>query len=250
MIINLLKSLTIILGIIITSSIINQTYAINNPIIENKKEVREKKIKKSKTPLRLGNNALTENKKEKIERPRRKRKLKRFKASVNTKTNVDDYNSHQKIYVLNHSLEDVWKIYSSIKPDQSWKGPLAKYKQSYSSLNDAFFKPNAENHPSLEVGTVYYIKLKIINLIKIGVTFQVTKIDALNKIIEMTYGLDNATHGMQRVYFLKDEDKTMIVHISNFKSENKFRDNHLYPKFHEKFIDEFHNNIKEKFEIN
>ncbi len=247
MIINLLKSLTIILGVIITSSIINQTYAINNPIIENKKELREEN---DKTSLRFGNDVLTDKRKEKKEKPRRKRKLKSFKASVTTKTNVDDYNFHQKIYVLNHSIEDVWEVYSSIKPDQSWKGPLANYKQSYSSLNDAFFKPNAENHPSIELGTVYFIKLKIINLIKIGVTFQVTKIDASNKIIEMTYGLDNATHGRQIIYFLKDEDKTMILHVSNFKSENKFRDHHLYPKFHEKFIDEFHDNIKEKFETN
>ena len=63
----------------------------------------------------------------------------------------------------------------------------------------------------------------------------------------MTYGLDNATHGRQRIYFLKDENRTMILHISNFKSDNKFRDKHLYPKFHEKFIDEFHNNIKQNF---
>jgi len=228
MIVNAFKSITIILIIIFSSSIVNPTYAFKNPKTESKKESKE----------------------DKKEKPRRKRKLKSFKASVNTKINLDDFNFHQRVYVLNHPIEDVWKIYSSIKPNQSWKGPLAKYKQSYSSLSDAFFKHNAADHPSIEVGTVYYIKLKIINLIKIGVTFQVTKIDASKKIIEMTYGLDNATHGRQRIYFLKDEDKTMIVHISNFKSENKFRDNHLYPKFHEKFIDEFHNNIKEKFEIN
>ena len=198
--------------------------------------------------LLFGNDALAGNNKEKKEKARRERKLKNFKASVNTKTDVSDYNFHQRIYVLNHSIEDVWELYSSIKPDQSWKGPLANYKQSYSSLNDAFFKSNAENHPSIQLGTVYFIKLKIINLIKIGVTFQITKIDTSKKIIEMTYGLDNATHGRQLIYFLEDEGRTMILHISNFKSGNKFRDNHLYPKFHEKFIDEFHDNIKGKFE--
>jgi hypothetical protein len=198
--------------------------------------------------LLFGYAALAGNKKEKKEKARRERKLKNFKASVNTKTDVSAYNFHQRIYVLNHSIEDVWELYSSIKPDQSWKGPLANYKQSYSSLNDAFFKSNSENHPSIQLGTVYYIKLKLINFIKIGVTFQVTKIDTSKKIIEMTYGLDNATHGRQRIYFIKDEGRTMILHISNFKSGNKFRDHHLYPKFHEKFIDEFHDNIKEKFE--
>ena len=97
------------------------------------------------------------------------------------------------------------------------------------------------------MGNIYFIKLKINNLLKIGVTFQLTKIDTSEKFIEMTYGLDNATHGRQRIYFLKDENRTMILHISNFKSDNKFRDKHLYPKFHEKFIDEFHNNIKQNF---
>lgn len=195
--------------------------------------------------LLLGNDALAENNKEKKERPRRERKLKSFKASVNAIINLDDYNFHQKIYVLNYPIEKVWNSYSSLKPDQSWKGPLANYKQSYSSLKDAFYKSSTENHPSIELGAIYFIKLKIIKFIKIGVTFKVTKIDTSKRFIEMTYGLDNATHGRQRIYFIKDEDKTMILHISNFKSENKFRDNHLYPRFHEKFIDEFHDNIKE-----
>ena len=196
--------------------------------------------------LLFGNDALAGNKKEKKERARKERKLKNFKASVNTKMHLDDYNFHQRIYMLNHSIEDVWEIYSSLKPDQSWKGPLANYKHSYSGLKDAFYKSNAENHPSIELGTVYFIKLKIINFIKIGVTFQITKIDSSKRFIEMTYGLDNATHGRQLIYFLEDEGRTMILHISNFKSDNKFRDKHLYPKFHEKFIDEFHDNIKEE----
>ena len=61
----------------------------------------------------------------------------------------------------------------------------------------------------------------------------------------MTYGLDNASHGRQRIYFLEDNKETIVLHTSNFKSDNKFRDKHLYPKFREKLIDEFHRNIKE-----
>ncbi|MDG2370890.1 MAG: hypothetical protein P8M12_09620 [Flavobacteriales bacterium] len=190
-----------------------------------------------------------ENKKEKKEKAKRAQKLKNFKASINSKINLDDYNFHQKIYVLNHDFKTVWNKYSSLKPQQSWKGPLAIYKQSYSKSEDVFYESSSKNHPSLKLGNVYFIKLKINNLIKIGVTFQLTKIDTSEKFIEMTYGLDNATHGRQRIYFLKDENRTMILHISNFKSGNKFRDKHLYPKFHEKFIDEFHNNIKQNLFI-
>ena len=183
--------------------------------------------------------------KEKKKAPRRERKLKAFKASVGDKTRLTGYNFHQKIYVVKLPVNEVWKAYSALKPDQSWKGPLANYKQSYSSLKDAFYKPNIENHPPLEIGTVYFIKLSVLKILKIGVTFQVTKIDQKNKYIEMTYGLDNASHGRQRIYFLEDNKETIILHTSNFKSDNKFRDKHLYPKFHEKFIDEFHRNIKE-----
>ena len=102
-----------------------------------------------------------ENKKEKKEKAKRAQKLKNFKASINSKINLDDYNFHQKIYVLNHDFKTVWNKYSSLKPQQSWKGPLAIYKQSYSKSEDVFYESSSKNHPSLKLGNVYFIKLKI-----------------------------------------------------------------------------------------
>ena len=190
--------------------------------------------------------AISFNEKDKREKPRREKKLKKFKASINENTKIENFNFHQKTYLIDKPIEIVWEEYSSFAPNQTWKGPLAKYKQSYSNSNDTFYYRSKNNkHPNLELGTIYFLKLRVFRFLKIGVTFQVTKIDSTNKFIELTYGEDNASHGRQRIYFLKDGDKTTVLHISNFKSNNKFRDNHLYPKFHEKYIDEFHNNIKE-----
>ena len=39
----------------------------------------------------------------------------------------------------------------------------------------------------------------------------------------------------------RDNSKMLLI------GNKEFRDKHLYPKFHEKFIDEFHNNIKQNF---
>ncbi len=193
----------------------------------------------------------SEKDKDKKEKPRREKKLKEFKPSVDENTKITDYSFHQKIYHLQAPIELVWKKYSSMVPNQTWKGPLAKYKQSYSKENNIFhYRSKGENNPNLQLESIYFLKLKIFRFLKIGVTFQVTKIDSTNNFIELTYGQDNASHGRQRIYFFEDDNNTIILHISNFKSDNKFRDNYLYPKFHEKYIDEFHQNIKQNLILN
>ena len=92
---------------------------------------------------------------------------------------------------------------------------------------------------------VYELDLRIANLLDVGVAFQITEINEAEKIIEFTYGKDNKSHGRQRIIFKKEGKKTFIIHYSNFKSESKFRDKYLYPKFHEKCMDEFHANLHE-----
>ena len=62
----------------------------------------------------------------------------------------------------------------------------------------------------------------------------------------MTYGMNNTSHGKQTIQFIADGDKTIIKHTAYFKSKSTFRDKYLYPKFHVKFIDEFHANIQKK----
>ena len=79
---------------------------------------------------------------------------------------------------------------------------------------------------------------------KIPVNFEITKISQENKLIEFTYGAENKSKGRQTLIFVDNDSITQIIHQSFFYSGNKFRDKKLYPKYHEKCLNEFHENLK------
>ncbi|MDC9724159.1 MAG: hypothetical protein PSN34_15520 [Urechidicola sp.] len=172
----------------------------------------------------------------------KEKKLKKFKLSVNDKTKFKDFSFHEKIYTLNYPVELVWDTYQNTKPTDCWSGPLTVYKNS--SLDSSFHNFKEVNHPVFSEGSIYLVRLKLIPLVKITVIFKLTKLNQSERIIEMTYGMDNTSHGKQTIQFIADGDKTLIKHTAYFKSKSKFRDKYLYPKFHVKYIDEFHENIQ------
>jgi len=172
----------------------------------------------------------------------KEKKLKKFEPSVNDKSELKDFSFHEKHYMVNFPIDIVWDIYENTKPNECWSGPLAVYKNSY--LNSTFYDFKEVNHPSFGEDCIYLLKLKLIPFIKITVIFQLTKLNRSEKIIEMTYGMDNTSHGKQTIQFIAEGNKTLIKHSTYFKSKSKFRDKYLYPKFHVKYIDEFHANIQ------
>ncbi|MFK5878832.1 MAG: hypothetical protein QM478_04975 [Flavobacteriaceae bacterium] len=174
----------------------------------------------------------------------KEKKLKNFETSVNDKTKFVDFSFHEKYYTVNFPIDMVWNAYKNTKPTECWSGPLTVYKNS--STNSIFHNFKEENHPSFNEGCVYLVRLKLIPFVKITVIFQLTKLNRSEKIIEMTYGMDNTSHGKQTIQFIADGDKTLIKHTTYFKSKSKFRDKYLYPRFHVKYIDEFHANIQKK----
>ena len=174
----------------------------------------------------------------------KEKKLKNFKSSVNDETKFDGFSFHEKYYTVNFPINLVWDAYENTKPNECWSGPLTVYKNS--TLNSSFHNFKEENHPTFNEGCIYLVRLKLIPFVKITVIFQLTKLNHSEKLIEMTYGMDNTSHGKQTIQFIADGDKTLIKHTAYFKSKSKFRDKYLYPKFHVKYIDEFHANIQKK----
>lgn len=178
----------------------------------------------------------------------KEKKLKIFEPSVNDNTELKDFNFLEKNYTVNFPVEMVWDAYKNAKPNESWSGPLAVYKNS--SLNSLFHNFKEVNHPSFGEGYIYLVRLKLLLFIKITAIFKLTKLNRSEKIIELTYAMDNTSHGKQTIQFIADGDKTLIKHTTYFKSKSKFRDKYLYPKFHVKYIDEFHANIQKQITSN
>ncbi|NOQ91197.1 MAG: hypothetical protein GQ552_00610 [Flavobacteriaceae bacterium] len=174
----------------------------------------------------------------------KEKKLKKFEPSVNDKTELKGYSFHEKYYTVNFPIDMVWDAYENTEPNECWSGPLTVYKNSY--LNSLLHNSKEANHPSFDEGCIYLVRLKLIPFIKITAIFQLTKLNRSEKIIELIYGMDNTSHGKQTIQFIADGDKTLIKHTTYFKSKSPFRDKYLYPKFHVKYIDEFHVNIQKK----
>lgn len=178
------------------------------------------------------------------ERKSKKIRLKKFRRSVKKGTDLSKFSYHQKLYVIDAPIDSVWNMYTSVKPKEAWAGPLNTFKHAYSPSKDSLYLSTDSILPSLEHDMVYELNLRVAGILNVGVAFQITDIDPINKVIEFTYGEDNASHGRQRIMFSEDGDSTYIIHYSNFKSTSKFRDKFLYPTFHERCMDEFHGNLK------
>jgi len=166
-----------------------------------------------------------------------------FKTSLSESDNLATFYKHEKTYFMPGSIEDVWSLYCELGPKNMWSGPKNKFKSAYSKSSNTGYYKKEDSIPSATEGMVYELKLKILKVIKVPVTFEITKMSDESKVIEFTYGLENKSHGKQVLQFESKEEGTMITHTSFFKSGNKVRDKRLYPFFHEKCIDEFHENM-------
>ena len=194
-------------------------------------------------------NTKTATNKNSSERKRKIKRLQKFTPSIKEGDDLSSFSYHQKSYVIEMDVETVWNTYINVKPNEAWKGPLNTFKQSYSKSRNLLFDSTSTELPCIELGMVYELNLKLAKLLNVGVAFQITELNEAEKIIEFTYGKDNKSHGRQRIVFKKEGNKTFIIHYSNFKSDSKFRDKHLYPKFHEKCMDEFHANLHELIKL-
>ena len=153
------------------------------------------------TPVFAGSLDTTKTNVENVEVSERNKKLKRlrkFKKSVNKNTDLKDYSFHQKVYTIEADLETVWETYTNVKPNEAWSGPLNTFKQSYSNQEDTLYEAGDSLLPSIELGMVYELNLRIAKILDVGVAFQITELDSANHTIEFTYGKDNKSQGRQR----------------------------------------------------
>ena len=121
----------------------------------------------------------------------KEKKLNNFELSVTDTTTFEEYGFHEKYYTVDFPINEVWDAYETAKPNECWPGPLTTYKNSTS--NSSFHNFREDQHPPFKEGSIYLVRLKLMPFIKITVVFQLTKLDAAEKLIEMTYGMDNTS---------------------------------------------------------
>jgi hypothetical protein len=159
------------------------------------------------------------------------------------------YLRHLKTYRIQAPIDQVWSKYTSVSPMEAWNGRMVKFGFIFSRLQNRFIYPENARDPMSE-GNIIYVNLRLLNGLKnLGVAFEVTSLDSVNKVIRFCYLKDGISKGTQEIRFTPTaEGNTLIIHETHYHSGSRFRDKELYPVFHEKLVGEFHNNLRQLIE--
>jgi hypothetical protein len=154
------------------------------------------------------------------------------------------YQTNLKNYIVKAPIGKVWEKYANMTPKKAWSGRTVNFGFLFSKPDNKFIYAENANDP-IRVGNIIYVNLRLLKGLKnLGVAFEITRLDEVNKMICFCYLKDGVSNGSQEIQFteMKNGD-TRISHLTHYRSHSAFRDKELYPLFHEKFVGEFHENI-------
>lgn len=152
-------------------------------------------------------------------------------------------------YIIHGKPDEVWNEYLKIKPSQAYSGRIVGFGFLYSKDEDKITYKE-DGYDKMKVGQLFFFNVKLLGGIRnLGVADEVTAIDENRKIIRFCYIENGKTEGTQEIQIkYTSEGYTQITHDTRYRSKSRFRDNLLYPFFHKRTIDEYHDNIRSRIE--
>lgn len=168
-----------------------------------------------------------------------------LETSVNSRTSMDEYMHYTKEYQVKQDLEEVWYNYTFSNQTEVWDISKISFGMIYCRSSKSIIYADQMLN-GLEEGRIYYLNLKILGgIYNLPVAFEITDIDPDKKTVEFTYLKGGKASGKQWIRLEESaEGYTKIIHQTLVKSDSNFRDKYLYPFFHNKLINEFHQNMK------
>ncbi len=168
-----------------------------------------------------------------------------FQPSIHEDDDLSEYLNFEKSYLIKQPVELVWDNYYSANITEVWDMNRVSFGLLYSREMNSVFYADQEFY-GFKKGQIYYLNLKILNgIYNLPVAFEVIKVAPESKLIEFSYLKGGKAQGKQMIQMFETaEGYTKILHKSYVKSNSKIRDKYLYPFFHNKIINEFHNNLK------
>jgi hypothetical protein len=157
------------------------------------------------------------------------------------------YRRVEKKYFIKESINKVWECYKNTSPSESWKGKMISFGLLLNKTDNKIMYAT-DSFAGVDTGQVVYVNLKMLKgLYNLAVAFEIININIIKKEITFSYVEGGKTRGEQLLQFIDAKDgSTEIIHSTLFRSNSKFRDKYLYPKFHIKAINEFHANVLRK----
>jgi hypothetical protein len=183
------------------------------------------------------------------EREMRVRYLNDFKPSCRDEKESEGFSMMENTYLIKEKLENVWRTYCTTSLAQAWENRMSSFGLLFSKWTDSIEYRNDTRGSGIDTGLVFFIDLKLLRgIYNIPVGVEVLKIDSIFRTITFSYLDGGRAKGIQTIRLLEDKDGfTRIVHTSAFKSNSQLRDQHLYPFYHTRILNEFHRKMLNRF---
>lgn len=168
-----------------------------------------------------------------------------LEASVTEAVDLSEFMNYEKEYLIRENPDEVWYNYTNTSQTDIWDISKISFGLIYCRDSETIFYAD-QTVLGLEAGRIYYINLKVFNgFYSLPVAFEITRVDADERLIEFSYIKGGKAEGKQIIRIFDTVDGfSKIIHSSFVRSGSAFRDNYLYPFFHKKLINEFHFNMK------
>ncbi|WP_111316760.1 hypothetical protein [Algoriphagus chordae] len=172
-------------------------------------------------------------------------------SSICYKEKDPTYYEHLETYIYDQDFETVWDSYVTISPEKAWSGRMIHFHRLYSRNTQEEVFPGQVYTGEMGIGQVLILNLHIFSgVIKLQVGHEVMEIDKKKQMIKICYLENSKSEGSQYVRFKSlANGKTEVAHQSFYRSGSWFRDKFIYPYFHTKAINEFHNNVRKSMAV-
>jgi hypothetical protein len=168
-----------------------------------------------------------------------------LEASVESDDTLDFFINYEKEYIVKEQADLVWDSYIYSSQTDIWDNHRVSFGLLYSAKSESIIYAD-QYYFGIEEGQIFFLNLRILNgLVKLPVAFKILRVDPVQRVIEFSYLSGGKASGIQIISMQETEEGFVrIAHKSYVKSDSNFRDKYLYPYFHTKIINEFHQNMK------
>jgi hypothetical protein len=158
---------------------------------------------------------------------------------------MQELDTMENSYLIKEPPDVVWKAYTTTNMANSWHGKMISFGLLCSKWSEYVLYKNSTDFCAIDTGQVFFINLRILHgMFNLPVGLQVIDIDDGNMTITFGYLEGGKSIGTQTIKLSPtNQGYTKVTHTSAFKSNSHFRDKRLYPFYHTKVLNEFHQNI-------
>jgi hypothetical protein len=175
--------------------------------------------------------------------------LSRLVSLCHAKNEGKQFHKHLKSFVVDASIEKVWKAYKTVSPEESANGKMVSFGMMYSRDNNKITY-SGDVYSGMQPGQIIFLNLNLFaGLAHLAVGHEITNVFEDKRHIEICYLQNGASVGTQLIQLKRLSDtQTEVLHETWYTSGSWFRDKILYPTFHTRGITEFHHAVKRKAE--